>query len=136
MTRGYRHPRTDAELAQLLRRREARARAVVAELRRHPRPDHFVLDGRAWPLPDRVHPADAFLGAAEANAAAAVSVEALLPGDEVRRRSDAARRIARATPLTVEEAMRLVAMYGPDVPVDRAVVLAAEVPEEELEHDS
>lgn len=123
----------DAALAQLLRRREARARAVAAELRRHPRPDHFELDGRAWPLPERVHPADAYLAQADANAAAAEAVEALLPAWFSRRCSEVATGIARVTPLGVDEALRLVRMFGPSLPVDRAVAVAAEVPEEELE---
>lgn len=122
----------DAALAQLLRRREARARAVSAELRRHQRPDHFVLDGRSWALPDRVHPADAYLAAAEANAAAAEAVEALLPAWFTRRCSEVATEIARVTPLGVDEALRLVRMFGPSLSADRAVTVAAEVPEEEL----
>lgn len=134
MTRRAHDP-DHVALAQLLRRREARARAVAVELARHPRPDHVEVDGRRVALGDRCDPAEVYAAVAEACAAAAVAVEALLSAAHAHRCSRAATAIARVTPLTVDDALRLVRMFGPSLSADRAVAVAAEVPEEELNDD-
>lgn len=122
----------DIALAQLLRRREARARAVANHLRRHVRPASVVIDGQRIDLPIvGPLPAEVYADLAEWCAEVAQVVEARLPASHRRRCSATATAIARSSTLTVDEAMRLVAMYGSGLSADRAVALAAEVPEED-----